>query len=64
VLNIYHQGANGRKAVSGDQLRLLDLQSGRFTIFHPLAQTTTDKPTTEASTKPSAPIESDDPATP
>ncbi len=42
VLNIYHQGANGRKAVSGDQLRLLDLQSGRFTIFHPIAKTASE----------------------
>jgi hypothetical protein len=36
VLRIYEQGANGRKRVSLTSLRLVDLQSGRFTIFHPL----------------------------
>ncbi len=59
VLNIYHQGANGRRAVSGDQLRLLDLQSGRFTIFHPIARTI-DKPTPRSP----ASNEPDDSATP
>jgi hypothetical protein len=39
VLKIYHQGANGRKKVSATSLRLNDLQSGRFGIFHPIART-------------------------
>jgi hypothetical protein len=39
VLKIYHQGANGRKVVSSTSLRLVDLQRGRFTIYHPIART-------------------------
>src|SRR5580704_19615600 len=39
VLKIYHQGANGRKVVSSASLRLVDLQRGRFTIYHPIART-------------------------
>ncbi len=49
VLKIYHQGANGRKKVSTTNLRLVDLQKGRFTIFHPIANTQDQrlpKPTT------------------
>jgi hypothetical protein len=55
VLNIYHQGANGRKVVSTDQLRLLDLQRGRFTIFHPIAKTASESTPTS-----SLPKESED----
>jgi hypothetical protein len=59
VLNIYHQGANGRKVVSSDQLRLLDLQRGRFTIFHPIAKTAS-----EPTPKSAAPKEPEKPPTP
>jgi hypothetical protein len=55
VLNIYHQGANGRKVVSTDQLRLLDHQRGRFTIFHPIAKTASESTPTS-----SLPKESED----
>jgi hypothetical protein len=44
VLKIYHQGANGRKKVSATNLRLVDLQKGRFTIFHPVPKTDAAKP--------------------
>jgi hypothetical protein len=59
LLNIYHQGANGRKAVSGDQIRLLDLERGRFTIFHPIAKTAS-----EPTPKSTAPNEPEDSPTP
>jgi hypothetical protein len=44
VLKIYHQGANGRKVVSSASLRLVDLQRGRFTIYHPIARTPNESP--------------------
>jgi hypothetical protein len=44
VLKIYHQGANGRKRVSATSLRLVDLQRGRFSIYHPIARTPSQRP--------------------
>jgi hypothetical protein len=38
VLKIYEQRANGRKRVSLTSLRLADLQSGRFAVYHPMAR--------------------------
>jgi hypothetical protein len=39
VLKLYHQGNNGRKAVTSDRIRLADLQTGRLSIYRPLPAT-------------------------